>query len=298
MRELRFLITELCNYNCPFCHHEGMEQHSFSSKKLKAADYVFIYEVFKAMFGNNQVTLTGGEPLLRSDITEIVRSLKNSGAEITIVSNGFLVNKSLEALSCIKRLNISLHSMEADYYQQITNTSNKSLSRVVENIKLARQTYPELEIRFNVALIKGLNNFSENLIHLINFAKSVDASIKFIELYPPNSAQFVPIESIIEDLENYGFSKAKENFRQITYLDKTGTKIVLTKIFCAYAASTPDPKAHCQTHQDLFITPDGGVKHCMNNMRCTPIYESVVNRDNLQLQYQLNYSINHLGNCQ
>ena len=108
-KELRLVLTENCNYNCTFCHKEGMKKQE--KNLLDANDYAFLYQICKESFNWDEITLTGGEPFVRKDIDEIIEKLYKSGAKITIVTNGELLNKHVDVLKYVKRINLSIHTL-------------------------------------------------------------------------------------------------------------------------------------------------------------------------------------------
>ena len=76
-RELRFLVTQRCNYNCVFCHGEGLQ--STKNDLLTPEDIRFLYSVGRECYGITTATLTGGEPLVRKDIIDIANGIVKTG---------------------------------------------------------------------------------------------------------------------------------------------------------------------------------------------------------------------------
>lgn len=103
-RELRFLVTQKCNYNCVFCHGEGLQ--SKKSDLLKPDDIRFLYSVGRDCFGVTTTTLTGGEPLIRTDIVDIAHELKKENCDITITTNGSLLERCMYIGNYIKCINL------------------------------------------------------------------------------------------------------------------------------------------------------------------------------------------------
>ena len=126
-KELRLVLTRKCNYDCYFCHGEGVEKNC--KDLMNSSDYEFLLSYCKNKFGWDTVTLTGGEPFVRSDIDEIIDSAYKLNMKTTVVSNGELIKKHLPSFNKINRLNVSIHSFEDTTYTKIVGRKNK-LSKV------------------------------------------------------------------------------------------------------------------------------------------------------------------------
>ncbi|MEN8906704.1 MAG: aminotransferase class V-fold PLP-dependent enzyme [Clostridiales bacterium] len=291
-KDLRFIITKKCNYNCYFCHGEGVD--NTNDELLSSKDYFFIYDVCNKKFNWNTVTLTGGEPLLRKDFKEIVTELYKKNAKITIVSNGEFIDKCKDILNLINRLNISIHTLDEIKYSQIIGFNNK-LDKVIKNLMEIRNINPNIKIRINTTIIKGINDSDTDLINLINLADKLNASIKFIELYSDSENNIVPIYDLQQKVKCFNFRYIdQQSDRVIMFNGKV--KIIFTKIFCNIAKDYFEPNSYCHLRNDIFITPDGYLKMCRNSKASVYILDEVVNRDIKGLETKFNMANNILGN--
>ncbi len=293
-RELRLVITENCNYNCTFCHKEGMKK--IEKSKLTAEDYSFLFKTCKDNYNWDEVTLTGGEPFVRVDIDSIVNKLKEQGAKITIVTNGELINKHVETLADVDRINLSIHTLNKEKYDEIVQKKDK-LNEVLKNISALRTIYPYLNIRLNAVIVKGQNDTEDDIEQYIAFAKRIKASIKFVELFG-NDEEMVSIYDVATILNKIGFK-----YKDICNVSKQEltdgeTTIVLSRIFCANAVLQIDPEKYCNKYNDLFITPEGSINICRNSKEDIPIYDEIKNRDSVALIKKINMALNNIGkNC-
>lgn len=255
------MVTQACNYDCVFCHKEGLQ----SSKKalLSAEDYRYLFKVAKEHLGWTTTTLTGGEPLVRNDIENIIAELYKEGAEITVTTNGFLLQERLYIGNYIKKINLSMHTMSPNVYEGIVQRKN-SFHKVIYGVKRFRQMYPDVEICLNLTLVRGVNATAEDVGDILRFAEKISADVKFIELFPPNADGVVPKDEVETILKANGFRLLTSNERKVSY---TGNGIVasITKIFCAAAMETAKPGEFCKENNDLFVSPDGMVKPCRFN---------------------------------
>ena len=187
-----------------FCHSEGVSE-VIQRHKLSVEDYVTLYDIYSKMEEWNGVTLSGGEPLLFKDIDILLQKLKERGADITIVTNGSLLHLHLPSMKYVKRLNVSIHTLNPEMYSQITNREERKLFIVKENLSIIRNLYPKIEIRLNVTPCKNQNWSLQELQDLISFAEEINATIKCTELFPNTLEDCVDIETLRKELKDLGY---------------------------------------------------------------------------------------------
>jgi cyclic pyranopterin phosphate synthase len=134
-----------------------------------------------ASFGITKIKLTGGEPLLRSDILGIVRGIKSVPgiSEVSMTTNGTLLSNLAKSLkeAGLTRVNVSLDALEPETYRFITGTN--ALERVVLGIKDALKAGLS-PVKVNVVVLKGVND--DQIWNMIDFAEKNDAILQLIEL--------------------------------------------------------------------------------------------------------------------
>lgn len=130
--------------------------------------------------GISHVKITGGEPLLRSDIGEVVKLVKSQGMECSLVTNGFYLPSRMGELveSALDRLNVSLPSLNPSVYRFVTGS--EGLERVVEGLRLCREY--SMPAKINMVLLKGLN--SDDVVSMIEYASKNGFDMNIIELVP------------------------------------------------------------------------------------------------------------------
>lgn len=291
-RELRFLVTQKCNYKCVFCHKEGLQ--NIQKDLLSAKDFAYIFKVGKGILGSKEVTLTGGEPLVRKDIIEIAKELKKEKANIVLTTNGFFLADNLELGKYLQRINISIHSLTKGDYESIVGVKN-GFGRVIDGLLAFKETYPKVEIRLNSTLIKGVNSSKKEILRYIALAEFLGASIKFVELFPKNAKGFFPLEKVEKILLELGFKKIKKEDRKMDF-KKGKTFIRLSKIFCAFAEDMKNPCKSCRKYNDLFVTPEGSIKPCRSQLRVVDILQEVKARKTSNLRKKIKSATEILGN--
>ena len=206
------------------------------------------------------VSITGGEPLCRSDLNEILKKLYDEDAKITLITNGSLLAKHLDICSYLEKLTVSVHTTDNSKYQNIIGVPF-NFDSLKENLNLVRKTYPKTNIRFNSTIVKDVNSSESSIFEIIRFAKNLGASIKFIELLPnskEDEENFVSIDEIEIILKKHNFMLIENGLLQRIYFDGESI-IVLAKIVCSSA--------------------DGTIKPCMRNSFEINVLDEIKNRD-------------------
>lgn len=149
---LRISLTPRCNLSCIYCHAEGEKT---PASQMDAAD---ITEVMRAgaKFGIRSVKFTGGEPLLRSDLVQIVRAVPE-GMESSLTTNGTrLADFAVDLKDAgLRRVNVSLDSLNHETYKKITGSD--LLSDVLDGIKAALDA-GLTPVKLNMVVLRGIND--------------------------------------------------------------------------------------------------------------------------------------------
>lgn len=294
VQELRFLVTQRCTNECFFCHGEGLQTEK--SDLMSAEDIGFVFNIARLYFGSEHTTLTGGEPLLRSDIIEIAAGLYRNLGKVTLTTNGVLLGDRMYIGNYLERLNVSIHSVNPEMYRTITKQPDV-FHRVVYGLKQFRRCFPDMEIRINATLLRGYNSAEGDIDSILEFASRLNASVKFVELYPSVAKEFMSIEEVADYLLRRGFAPTISTTRKRNYSNGF-IEVGLTKIFCASANDYYDQSAYCAANNDLFVSPDGKIKPCRHNPVEIDILPEAQNRDSKGLYRKLSTAFSLLGkNC-
>lgn len=177
---VRLSVTDRCDFRCVYCMAEEMtflpRQQILSLEELARVARTFFD------LGTEKIRLTGGEPLVRKDILGLVQDIGAMGLrDFAMTTNGSKLTTMAEPLrkAGLKRLNISLDSLDAEKFQRITRTGR--LNQVLDGIKAAKEAGFE-GIKLNTVVMKGGND--EEVPALIDFARRQGIDITFIEEMP------------------------------------------------------------------------------------------------------------------
>lgn len=277
---LRISVTDRCNLRCVYCMPvEGVTNIAHGS----IMRYEEIVQVVKlaAEYGVNEVRITGGEPLVRLDLPDLIRMISAvPGIEdISLTTNGLLLGKMIHELkdAGLKRVNISLDTLRPERFEQITRGG--SFERTWEGIAAA-DALGLRPIKINTVLMRGVND--DELEDLARLTLDKPWHVRFIELMPiqnqeawgpglPNSEQaYLPIPEMITRLEALGLEPVGEKigsgpaqeYRLRGALGKIGFISPVSEPFCA----------QCNR---LRLTADGHLRPCLLHDIEVPILEAL-----------------------
>ncbi|MHC5038067.1 MAG: GTP 3',8-cyclase MoaA [Planctomycetota bacterium] len=202
--KLRVSVTDRCNLRCTYCLPEEGVTLVPHREVLR---YEEITEIVRALIqygGLRRVRITGGEPLLRPQLAELVRMLASEGLEeVTLTTNGHLLPKRAPALKSagLGRVNISLDSVRPQTYGDLTGGG--SLEKVFAGIQAAVKA-DLTPVKLNAVVLRGIND--DELPDLVRFAAVIGAQVRFLEamcigeLSRGHKERFVPLREMIERL--------------------------------------------------------------------------------------------------
>ena len=186
VENIRISVTRKCNFRCIYCHQEGQPPNF--TVEMSAEEIERIVRV-AASLGVWGVKLTGGEPLLRSDIIEIVQRISSIPGirDVSITTNGFFLTQYAEQLkeAGLSRVNVSLDTLNPRKFKMITGVdAHENVVRGV--IEAAKADLNPVKV--NMVLLKGIN---ENEVgDMIKFARENQLILQIIELERANEDEF------------------------------------------------------------------------------------------------------------
>lgn len=183
IRDLRISVTDRCNFRCTYCMPKEIfgEKYPFlpRGELLTFAEITRIAKVF-ASLGVEKIRLTGGEPLLRKDMSSLVSDLVNIRgiSDIGLTTNGVLLGDQAQNLydAGLRRLNISLDALEPTVFGKL-NGRNTKPDIILRNIELVKEL--GFHVKVNMVVQKGVNE--QEIIPLATHFKERGITLRFIE---------------------------------------------------------------------------------------------------------------------
>ena len=256
---IRVSVTQKCNLNCFYCHHEGEDDASSRSGEMSPDEIERILTVVSS-FGIGRVKLTGGEPLMRSDILEIVEKISGIPgiSEVSMTTNGVFLNDLAKPLkdAGLGRVNVSLDTLDAETYRMITGVD--ALEKVISGIHSAVEAGLN-PVKINMVLLKDVND--DEVWRMIDFAERSNTILQLIELESANENGFykkyhrdmVSIEKELKSKAKKIIIRSMHHRRKYLLQSKVEVEVVKpmhNTEFCRYC-------------NRIRVTSDGKFKPCL-----------------------------------
>jgi GTP 3',8-cyclase len=179
---LRISVTDRCNIRCFYCM--PAENVEFMNRKdLLSFEEIERFVRIVAPLGVNKIRLTGGEPLVRRDLHQLVEKLvRIEGiSDIGLTTNGILFGEQAQQLfdAGLSRVNISLDALDAGKFKEITR--REGYEKVVESIHIAKEVGFD-PVKVNAVSIRGMTE--DQVVPFGQFARDTDVDVRFIEFMP------------------------------------------------------------------------------------------------------------------
>lgn len=269
IHDLRISITDRCNYKCVYCR-SGNDGPQFP--EMPIAEYLRMVRVFVGL-GITKVRLTGGEPLLRRGVIEMVRelgqmkTLEGGGAlDIAITTNGHLLAEMAQALADagLSRVTVSMDAVDEERFARITRVPN-GYERVLKGVRAAQRAGLN-PVKVNCVLLRGFND--DQITAFGRFAREEGVVVRFIEFMPLEEDRVwspeivVTLDEIVRRMADFMplreiERERSETARRYLFEDGVGEIGIIAPVshpFCG----------HCSR---IRVTSDGKIRTCLFSVR-------------------------------
>lgn len=262
--DLRIAITDRCNYKCVYCR-TGNQGALYA--ELPIADYLRMARVFTSL-GITKVRITGGEPLLRHGVLELVqelsrlRTLDGESLDIAITTNGHLLAEMVQSLkdAGLRRVTVSMDAVDGERFSRITRVPN-GFEAVLAGVRAARRVGLD-PVKVNCVLLRGFND--DQIPAFGKFAREEGVVVRFIEFMPLEEDRVwspeivVRLEEILARMAEFRPlveipHQASETARRYRFDDGQGEIGIIAPVshpFCG----------HCSR---VRLTSDGKIRTCL-----------------------------------
>jgi GTP 3',8-cyclase len=265
IHDLRVSITDRCNYKCVYCRTGEV---GAQYPELAAKEYLRMIGLFVGL-GITKVRLTGGEPLLRRGVVELVQELgrmrtpAGDPLDLALTTNGHLLESLAGPLKAagLNRVTVSMDAVDAATFEQITRVQG-SFPVVLKGIRAAR-TAGLTPLKINCVLLRGFND--DQVEGFARFAREEDVVVRFIEFMPLEEGRLwtpqivVTLKEIVDrigrtmPLTELPPREASETARRYTFADGVGEIGIIA----------PVSQAFCGACSRVRLTSDGKIRTCL-----------------------------------
>lgn len=250
LRDLRISVTDRCNFRCRYCMPAEIFGPGYpflpQSKLLHFEEISRLTRIFTSL-GVEKIRITGGEPLLRKDLPQLIAALKEVAGvrEIAMTTNGSLLAESAAALkeAGLNRVTVSLDSLDEERFQQI-NARGCSVATILKGIDQARAV--GLTVKINMVVQKGVNE--QDILPMARYFREKGIILRFIEYMDVGNSngwrldQVVPNETImrlidaempLEPVEPNYYGEVATRYRYRGTEQEIGFVSSVTQAFCS-----------------------------------------------------------------
>jgi len=253
---LRISVTQKCNMRCPYCHREG---ESRPSTVMSVEEIVHIAKTALSL-GISRVKITGGEPLLRKDILDIVGGIAELQGlrNLSMTTNGAFLEAVAKDLKMkgLNRVNVSLPTLNPETYH---NLMGGNLKDVIEGVRAAveAELYP---VKLNMLMLKSVNE--REVERMIQFAELTMTILQLIELEPLNLSEayyeryHLDLNEIEQKLKEQALEVRTREYmqnRRVYFLPRVKVEVI-------HPIENTEFCAHCTR---IRVTSDGKLKPCL-----------------------------------
>jgi cyclic pyranopterin phosphate synthase len=262
--DLRISVTDRCNYRCVYCR-TGNDGALFA--ELPSEDYLRMARVFVSL-GITKIRLTGGEPLLRRELPELVgelarlRTVQGDELDLAITTNGHLLQKLAGPLAAagLKRVTVSMDAVDRERFARITRVSN-GFDKVLAGIRAAKEANLG-PVKINCVLLRGFND--DQITEFGRFAREENVVVRFIEFMPLEEDRVwspqivVPLKEILQRMASFRPLReiehgASETARRYVFDDGVGEIGIIAPVSMPFCG-------HCSR---VRLTSDGKIRTCL-----------------------------------
>ena len=259
---VRISVTDRCDFRCVYCMSEDMQ---FVSRKqiLTLEEIAFIVRAFTEL-GVSKVRITGGEPLIRRNITWLLAQISQLKGleECVLTTNGSQLAKLAEHLRQVgvNRINISLDTLNAERFKQMSRVGD--LQKVLQGISAANQCGFK-RLRINAVILKNYNH--DEVADLVEYAINETVDIAFIEEMPMGNINernrfvtYYSSDEIKRDIEQH-FDLVAES----EYIDEPARYYQIPETATRVGFISPHSHNFCSRCNRVRLTPEGRLLLCL-----------------------------------
>lgn len=259
-RDLRISITDRCNFRCAYCMpEEGMtwlpREHLLTYEEIER-----IARVLVERYDFDSIRLTGGEPMVRANLPVLVEKLSALGVDLAITTNGATLAGSAQALADagLKRINISLDSLRADRFFELTRRDE--LQRVLDGIDAAVAA-GLAPVKLNAVLMAGINE--DEVVDFVEFGRDKGVSVRFIEFMPLDADDNWSIDRVVAQADILDAIAKVHPFTAVERNNDPASRFVFDDGIGDFGVIATVTDQFCDSCDRVRLTADGQFRTCL-----------------------------------
>ena len=259
-RDLRISVTDRCNFRCTYCMPADGLDWLPREDLLSFEEIERIARLMVNRFGIDSIRLTGGEPTVRANLPVLVEKLAALGVDLALTTNGATLGLLASKLAAagLRRINISLDSLQPDRFEQLTRRDD--LDRVLDGIDAAVAAGLD-PVKVNAVMMRGIND--DEIVDFARFGRDKGVEVRFIEFMPLDADlswsndKVVTLDEIVSTVgEAFPLAPVERSHSPAAvwhYADGLGSFGVIASVTDAF----------CESCDRVRLTAEGMFRNCL-----------------------------------
>ena len=259
-RDFRISVTDRCNFRCQYCMPEEGLDWLKREELLTFEEITRVTKILVENYGIDSVRLTGGEPTLRANLSDLISMLSELPIEIALTTNGITLEKNAHLLRSagLSRINISIDSLKAEKFKEITHRDE--MQKVITGIEASLEA-GLLPVKINVVAMRGIND--DEILDFAKFGRDRSVIVRFIEFMPLDADEKWSTSAVLSQEEIFStinsvypleaVERSNAPASRFRYLDGQGEIGIVASV----------TQKFCGTCDRIRITADGQFRNCL-----------------------------------
>ena len=259
-RDFRISVTDRCNFRCQYCMPEEGLDWLKREELLTFEEIIRVTKILVENYGIHSVRLTGGEPTLRANLSDLISMLSELPIEIALTTNGITLEKNAHLLRSagLNRVNISIDSLQAEKFKEITHRDE--MRKVIAGIEASLEAGFS-PVKINVVAMRGVND--DEILDFAKFGRDRSVIVRFIEFMPLDADENWSTSSVISQEEIFStinsvypleaVERSNAPASRFRYIDGQGEIGIVASV----------TQKFCGSCDRIRITADGQFRNCL-----------------------------------
>ncbi len=259
-KDLRISVTDRCNFRCTYCMPaEGLDWVP-RDELLTFEEIERVARLSVEQFGIESIRITGGEPTVRARLPVLIKKLSQLPVDLSMTTNGATLRVLSEDLvsAGLKRINISLDSLQSDRFRELTLRDN--LSQVLDGIQAAVEAGLD-PVKVNVVVMAGVND--DEIVDFARFGREKGVTVRFIEFMPLDASEGWTSNQVVTQAQIVAEINSEFPLESVKRTSAPATRFAYKDGGGEIGVVASVTQQFCDTCDRVRLTADGQFRNCL-----------------------------------
>ena len=259
-RDFRISVTDRCNFRCQYCMPEEGLDWLKREELLTFEEIIRVTKILVENYGIHSVRLTGGEPTLRANLSDLISMLSELPIEIALTTNGITLEKNAHLLRSagLSRINISIDSLKAEKFKEITHRDE--MRKVIAGIEASLEAGLS-PVKINVVAMRGVND--DEILDFAKFGRDRSVIVRFIEFMPLDADENWSASAVLSQEEIFSTINSVYPLEAVERSNAPASRFRFVDGQGEIGIVASVSQKFCGTCDRIRITADGQFRNCL-----------------------------------